>query len=140
MASCTACAKCAATVQCAHKLPFCSAVCSSRYHGEDHIEDDDVSSSSDEEEQVKTDMIGATRDHGGSHSSSSSKDGHGGQKKWIQHAVKEKNKGKFGRWAKRHGYSSVTEAAIQAGEHSKNPHVRHEAQFAENVRHLHHHH
>ena len=58
--------------------------------------------------------------------------------KWIQKAVSGMKRkgtvGAFTRWAKSHGYKSVTTAAIRAGLRSKNALTRKRANFARNVR------
>ncbi len=53
-------------------------------------------------------------------------------------AIKPSHEGRFTEWAKRHGFPGVTDAAIAMGERSKNPHIRAEAQFADNARKFHH--
>jgi hypothetical protein len=53
-----------------------------------------------------------------------------GKKHWIQAAVPKSHKGKFGRYAAKHG--GMTNA-IAVGLKSKNSTVRHEAQFAKTM-------
>lgn len=48
--------------------------------------------------------------------------------------IKESHKGKFTKWAKRHGYKGVTDAAIEEGLASKLASVRKQAQFALNAK------
>lgn len=48
--------------------------------------------------------------------------------------IKPENKGKFTKWAKRHGHKGVTNAAIEEGLASKLASVRKQAQFAKNAK------
>lgn len=48
--------------------------------------------------------------------------------------IKKKNRGKFTKWCKRHGYDSVTSACISKGKNSDSSSVRKMATFAKNAR------
>lgn len=48
--------------------------------------------------------------------------------------IKDKNKGKFTAWAKRHGHKGVTNAAIEEGLASNLASVRKQAQFVKNAK------
>ena len=49
--------------------------------------------------------------------------------------IKKSHEGLFTGWCKRHGFNSVSQAAIAAGLKSPDPHVRKMAQFASTSRH-----